>query len=35
MTEYVAKEPDSDGVIPFDEQEHQTWSTLSAYFAGN
>ena len=28
MTEYVAKEPDSDGVIPFDEQEHQTWSTL-------
>lgn len=28
MTEYIAKEPDSQGVIPFTEQEHQTWATL-------
>ena len=28
MTESIAKEPDSQGVIPFTDQEHQTWSTL-------
>lgn len=28
MTEYIAKKPDINGVIPFSSQEHQTWSTL-------
>jgi len=30
MTKYIAKIPDSDGNIPFDEQENQTWAALLA-----